>query len=252
MSTEYYCRYCNGEYVAVWNELVLAQRGVRIEPLYSQSRQIAQEIVNRSFANLSYLHNTLIRLGYKFARPGNALREASVEDKRHLEWLEGQYGPLPVIMRAWYERIGCVDFRQHDAQLLGREQSDVAGLGCNCVLVFLSIAECLELQAEFFGNESEPQGIPRGNSQSLFPLGSIASNNDAKGFWLPDESFDVAIYNDGAGDIYFVQEVRMAMEWGGFPFWKVLLRKKKFSTPIGCVPEFRRLLPVLTKDLVQM
>jgi hypothetical protein len=84
------------------------------------------------------------------------------------------------------------------------------------------------------------------------PLGGWASNCEPKGFQLPCSGVDAVIYNDGGGDTYFVDELRSAFRWGGFPFWQRSLKKSDFYSPMEYRPNFEKLLPVLKEGLMEL
>jgi hypothetical protein len=84
------------------------------------------------------------------------------------------------------------------------------------------------------------------------PLGGWASNCDPKGFPLPCFGIDAVIYNDGGGDTYFVDELRSAFQWGGFPFWQWAFSKRRFQPPGVYRPNFEKLLPVLKEGLLEL
>lgn len=252
----YLARYSEGDFVAVWNELIRCGDGIRREPLQSEAKAVAREIVDRAYTNLVVLRSVLLDLGYEFARPERVIVEASSADARWLMDVENQFGPLPIILRLWFERIACVDFRQAQGQLFKTEQTDeqgldVAGLGCNCVLVFLSLPECLSLARGLLRPGCDEFEISSPRQERFLPLGAYASNNVAKGFWLPNQRVDGVYYNDGGGDMYFVDELRNAFASGGFPFWALQFNSRRHVlSPVGNVPNFPKVLSTLTENLV--
>jgi hypothetical protein len=69
---------------------------------------------------------------------------------------------------------------------------------------------------------------------------------------LPCNGVDGVIFNDGGGDTCFVDELRNAFQWGGFPFWKCGLKKATFYSPMEYKPNFEKLLPQLTEGLLEL
>src|SRR6516225_4569410 len=62
-------RYRQGEYEAVWAEL-LAQGGrIRQQPLYDEALAVVRETMRRARANIELLVPRLTSLGYQFAHP---------------------------------------------------------------------------------------------------------------------------------------------------------------------------------------
>jgi hypothetical protein len=160
-------------------------------------------------------------------------------------------GVLPMVARKWYERIKSVDFTQEETQMFSKDGSPcvpVSGLGLHTPLVFLSLPKCLLLQ-EQLSKQAAGVGDDPSELRRFLPLGAWASNSNPKGFTLPCESFDGEFYNDGAGGVYFVEELRATFKWGGFPVWRRLLTGKKQAQPLRCVPSFETILPTLTEGL---
>jgi hypothetical protein len=261
-------RYCNGEHEAVWEELIALGDAVRDSRYFPDAVAVAQQIVHRSCQNLQVLHERLLGLGYEFADPENALRMATPSDLAQLDSIEKRFGPGPIIFRVWYETIGSVNFSQSAGQLqcpeLGKPEPgpDVFGLGSHPVLIFLDLRESLRSWEEEYALFTDPEHarereILRGypieeepEPEAVMFLGGCASTCEGKGFELPNLAIDGVIYDDGAGDTFFVQELREAFRWGGFPFWKRSLEDEEFYSPGEYRPNFARLLPILNRDLI--
>lgn len=263
----YHDRYLQGEHVQVWQELSAIGPAVRTEPLLEEALLVCREIVRRAHHNLRLLHQRLIELGYQFAEEPVALVDAGPAAPAKLAAIEQELGTLPLIARVWYETIASVDFRQADAQRSNQQEfrpyspGDIYGLGSHPVLVFQSLDRCraewLELAAE---NEEFARHVAEtGRGQDdlnpfgpFLPLGGWASNCEPKGFNLPSLGVDDVIYDDGGGPITFVEELRRAFRWGGFPFWRWSLSKSDFYSPFEYRPDFARLLPILREGLVEL
>ena len=244
-------RYTAGEHAPVLGELAARGAEVWAPPLRADAWRVAQEVVDRAYWNLSLLARRLTEMGYEFANPTAVLVLASPGDRARVADVEATQGRLPMILEAWYAKIGSVDFSQAEEQLAGSRSAEggVAGLGMNAVLVIHSPAAALRLQKELQREESETveEGASHG---SFFPIGGCASNCEPRGGNLPSSRFDDVIYNDGGGDITFVDELRSAFRWGGFPFWRHKVERPKKIQGTGPEPDFARLLPKLTEGLV--
>jgi hypothetical protein len=252
MMPSYYTRYRSGECEAVFRELVNRGKGIYEPSVFSDAVSVACEVVDRSLRNLCLLFKRLTDLGYSFQHPEDALVEASPGDAPAIDNVESRMGVLPMVARKWYERIRSVDFTQQETQMFSKDGSQcvpVSGLGLNAPLVFLSIPKCLLLQDQLC-KDAASDGDDPGRFKRFLPLGGWGSNSIPKGFWLPCESFDAEFYNEGAGGVSFVDELRTAFKWGGFPFWRRLLTGKKQAQPVRCVPQFETILPVLTEGLL--
>ena len=250
--TSYYSRYLAGDRVEVWKELV--QLGDHIHShLQADAMDVCREIASRTAINLALLHGRLADIGYRFASPDAAFVEATAQDASALAQVEQSLGQVPLILRAWYERFHSVNFSQDESQLHGEtalsaNPDPVAGLGCNNVLIVLDLQSCLGLRATLIDNESDSESLVR--LQHFLPTGGWASNCDPKGFILPNTGVDGVFYNEGFGNVTFVDELRMAFDAGGFPFWRHLLQTRRRSYPIRVPPDYARLRPILCDELV--
>lgn len=267
--SSYYKRYCDGDCVGVWSELIALGSAVRCEPILSDAVSVAKEIVDRAYRNLCLLHPRLIDFGYEFASPQDALREANDEDRKLLNEVETEFGQMPIIFRAWYERIGSADFCQARSQLwLPKGEikpatgPDIYGLGANPELVYLSLEECLQYRREMIEERAHAfaEAIKHGakidavaDNPRFLPIGGAASDCRPKGISLPNSDVDAAIRNDvgrESAPCHFVTELRAIFQWGGFPSWRILLTTPNFYHPANYRPQFGKLLPQLRQGFV--
>jgi hypothetical protein len=86
----------------------------------------------------------------------------------------------------------------------------------------------------------------------FLPLGGSASNCEPKGFPVPCLGVDAVIYDDGGGPVYFVDELREAFRWGGFPLWGWNLDDPLFYWPGLYRPNFAKILPALREGLLEL
>jgi hypothetical protein len=274
-------RYLAGEHVAVWRELIALGNEACHEPLRSEAVRVCEEIVRRAWQNLRTLHGRLLDLGYEFANPSQALVEAGPAAGAEIDQMEQELGTFPLIARVWYQTIGSVDFGQAERQRFFAFQGDIRppaapevfGLGSGNVLIFQSLEACRAelrhmdaVEAEYFRQMTDAEReqhrqmreeidtaepLPAGRPEEFLPLGGSASNCEPKGFPLPCDGVDAIIDSDGC-DTYFVEELRAAFQWGGFPFWKLLLKQPDFFLPVQYRPNFERLLPILQEGLLEL
>jgi hypothetical protein len=256
-------RYETGGSAAVWPELIGLGASVFEEPLRSVALDICRKIMQRARSNLLKIHGRLVELGYKFAEPDSVMVDAAAEASSAVDSFETEFGTLPLIARVWYETFASVNFSQADDQCRSKEITapagpEIFGLGSHPVLVVQSLeraraeshrmnarrAELLPLYKKDYPDRTWDE-----DSQFL-ALGTSASNCEPKGFTLPCAAIDGVIYNDGGGDTYFVDQLRSAFQWGGFPFWHYV--PKKFSVPFTYRPNFEKLLPLLREGLIEL
>jgi hypothetical protein len=249
----------------VWPDLIGLGASVFEEPFRSVALDICQEIVRRARFNLLSIHAKLLDLGYEFAEPESAVVDAEADASSVVDSFEAEFGAMPLIARVWYQTLASVNFSQAEHQCRSKQITapaapEIFGLGSHPVLVIQSLeharaeahrmnarrAELLPLYKKDYPDRTWDE-----ESQFL-ALGTAASNCDPKGFTLPCVAIDGVIYNDGGGDTYFVDQLRSAFRWGGFPFWHYAPKNKKFSVPFTYRPNFEKLLPLLREGLVEL
>jgi hypothetical protein len=269
----YHGRYLAGDHVAVWRELI-ELGGRAYEPdVFEDALAVCREIVSRAATNLRLLRERLTQLGYQFDHPQEALVEAGPGADAVIQDFEAEFGELPLIARVWYRNLASVDFLQAPSQLINPRTRirnpdpnappppapDVAGLGSHLVLRFWSLetarSDWHKQRAEAAADLEEGKacgGWPPDYPFVFRPflcLGTAASNCEAKGFPLPCRGVDGVIYDDGAGRTYFVDELRKAFQWGGFPYWRRSLTDAEYGLPWEYRPDFARVLPILREGL---
>ncbi|MEZ6134913.1 MAG: hypothetical protein R3C53_08395 [Pirellulaceae bacterium] len=245
-------RYVNGEHLETWAELVNLGSEVYQMRYFDDAVAICREVVDRSLKNLESLKKTLLDLGYMFEHGEACLKVHQKNNFDELLEVQSSLGTFPIILQAWYERIERVDFSQNRTQT--RQPNDesplsVNGLGYGSIIQFNSIKESLRLRAELIAERIE-DGEEPAELLSFFPTGGFGSNSMPKGVQLPSQEVDGILYNEGFGDIRFVDELRMIFGAGGFPYWNRNVKKRFPTSPVPAIPNFPELLPVLTKGFV--
>jgi hypothetical protein len=103
-------RYQNGEYEAVWAELVALGEQVRQGPTLADAQAVARETMRRVRANVETLYGRLKAMGYEFQFPERAFLPPPPDIVTQMDAVERRFGPLPLSVRAWCELVGEVDF----------------------------------------------------------------------------------------------------------------------------------------------
>jgi len=121
-------------------------------------------------------------------------------------------GDLPLSLRAWYSTIGCVN-------LVGRHP-EIAPPGLECDPLFVAPIKCVvdaceAWQEDYAGaKERPPFRMP------ISPPRSVKAGSSAEGshyvITLPSATLEAVIENEPHG-LGFVDYLRLAFEWGGFP-----------------------------------
>ncbi len=253
-------RYISGERVPVWGEMIGFGASIREEPVLSDALAVVREVVDRSHRNLRAIHDRLVGLGYEFANPDAALVEAGPGAVEQVRALEEQLGTFPLLIREWYLRLASVDFSQSRSQEVGPTESCVGGLGFNCTLIMQSLSGCWEQWERLARDHAEDARSARQAGHATFEpeplpaflaLGPSASNCDPMGFRLPNVGVDGVFYNDGAGDTYFIDHLRILFAWGGFPFCRWYSKRRRHHF-LSARPDVEKVLPILKDGLIPL
>jgi hypothetical protein len=243
-STRYRDRYLRGEYEQVWAELLALGEQMREEPLYTDARAVAHEMMLRVQHNLGLLVPRLRELGYVFGYKwavdrGILTPEGAQEIEQHkpflsppsdevgqwIEELERRAGLLPLSLRAFYEVVGGVNFvGSHPVW---------GAYGLDALVV-----ESAEQVVEFddwmhWSEDKDAQGICElpiapDEHHKYFVSGNVYTIR------VPALAADVRL--DGEWhDATFVEYLRTCFYWGGFPGWERLVPSSRSpSCGRGC------------------
>ena len=231
----YLKRYKNGEYEQVWAELVALGGDIRLEPLYSDALAVAHETISRVNTNINTLKERLINIGYKFAPPEALFEIPKARLIEKVTKLEQLAGPIPLSLRVFYEVIGQIGFYgihpSFGVNLAGYEDQDGSWL------------ETLSTEYYDFyynaeaGKLSDPLAIEFPYKEVVLeyyvydflepgkyyiPIApDIYHKADTSGagstlIGFPNQNIDGILHGDWEGR-YFVEYLREAFRWGGFP-----------------------------------
>ncbi|MCR9118856.1 MAG: hypothetical protein NXI22_18120 [bacterium] len=253
----------SGDCERVWRQIVDESRSAN-DP---EAVAVAQETVLRARDNLRTIYERLVELGYDFAEPDDAFVATTPEEAGdELAAIEAEYGALPGLMRIWYSHIRSVNFAQTEAQC-NEPGHILRSLGWNPLAIYLSLGKCRELAEtvharytewhrttmardldDFTRNYMNQCKTPE-EMAGFFPLGSIASNNENKGFMLPCNLIDTTFYNDGELT-HFNEDLRYVILAGCFPrLGSVFFREKAPEFMKFGHPDPDELLAFLSRDL---
>lgn len=124
--SSYYERYLRGEHTEIWDELSQLGNAVYTEPLHADALAVARETMRRAQDVIILLQHRLQALNYRFGvthfepvtcfwledevEPPPPYQAAGIETLETLAALEAPRGRWPLSLRAWFERIACVNF----------------------------------------------------------------------------------------------------------------------------------------------
>ena len=171
---------------------------------------------------LAQVVNTISgRGGHKEAKPDKppALNDPGVflpaapRDAKDLDRVEKKLkGPLPISLRCWYEQVGGVNLMGYHETLnpkAGSESPDPLVIDPFMDAICAWFGEDLEFEE----NEIELPLAPDDISKAF------QSGGDPYAVKLPDSSADGLFLNE-AHNTTFVNYLRIAFQWGGFPGWE--------------------------------
>lgn len=239
-------RYLAGEHEAVWTDLVALGEKVRTDEHAADALAVAYETMHRVEQNVRTLAGRLRGIGYSFVDPSSGggffgLRKAKAHDpfvppasdsaERIAELENAAGGPIPLSLRAFFDVVGAVNFiGQHDS-LSPRDAE-----GAPDPLMVYGIEDAIDcVESGFGGDEDEERTMYVVAPDALHKAN--VSGGDPYMIALPATLADAELEEEPHG-VHFVQYLRIAIGWGGFPGWE----QAKSSLP----PE----LEELRRDLI--
>ena len=222
----FFDRYLEGEHEDVWKELVALGDKVRSEDYAADAMAVAYETMHRVEQNVRLLAERLRALNYRFVYPGSdgslfGLRKAKEHEplaappakvRDQIADLEAQAGgPIPLALRAFFEVVGEVNFNG-DHPSLAPKQSDVAP----DPLMVCSVEEALACVDMYEREEDEPLTLDF--APDALHKANV-SGGDPYSFAVPNGAADALVEGEPHG-VNFVEYLRIAIAWGGFPGWE--------------------------------
>ena len=219
----YLARYVQGEYEQVWRELGALGPTVREEPILIDAYAVACETMRRAGENVRRIIARLGQIGYRFEhaplgtwQPNQRVHTPPAPDvARQVAALQAMVGPLPLSLRAWYEIVG-------DVNLMGRHPAwDERACPDPLVVEGLSAwdseyADWRDQREE--GGGDEPFVLPF--APDYYHKANV-SGGSPYGVVLPCPSADAPVAMEWH-ETTFVDYLRVAFRWGGFPGWERL------------------------------
>jgi hypothetical protein len=227
-------RYREGEYIKVCAELAGLGPLVRDEPWLSDAQAVAVEMVTRARYNVGLLIERLNTLGYRFIDPDRVWVSPDEKQLAMLNIMEKRYGPFPLVVRAWCEIVGSVNFMGAHPKLSKCANFDWGGsekLDCygdplvvwtmsrtrpDLISYFINLVESDEEEAEMEEKMPPPFGLEIGLSAI-----NKAGQSGGGGVYMlvPNAAFDAPLIDsDGYWTgTFFVQYLRDSFKRGGFP-----------------------------------
>lgn len=219
-------RYLAGEHEQVWKELNALGEGVRSDPHAADAMAVAYETMHRVLQNVRLISDRLKGMKYNFVQPGSGgglfgFRKAKahaphvpslggVNDRiAELEAIAG--GPIPLSLRAFFEVVGEVDLNGDHPVLAPKD-----GQFTSDPLMVCGVEDAIAMVESDDRDEDDPllfefapDALHKANISGGSPY-SIA---------LPQAAADALVEDEPHG-VTFVEYLRIAIRWGGFPGWE--------------------------------
>ena len=219
-------RYQDGDFEAVWRDMVALGPDVRKEPFEKATWAVAQETMRRAKHNIELLVGRLKQLDYRFLHEELVYRPCTKEEQQALGEMERHGVIIPLSFRAFLEAVGTVDLiGSHPA--LNPVDGDRARRPGGPILSSdpLEFSGYFELGLLFDGWEDT---ISEDRPTASWEVGGDAEDKTRLGDEERDGCYTVRLPNSAADavlegeahEITFVEYLRLSFRWGGFPGWE--------------------------------
>lgn len=199
---------------ALWSELISYGPAIRDEPLYGDAQAVAHAIMQRARHNVALLIPRLHELGYRFVDPERVWVPPTPATRQMLDDLEEQYGPLPILIRAWFDVVGMVNLmgahpklsRCADVDWDGSDDRDGDPL----------VVEVLPIGIKYMDRHPPFLAFPFAPDSAFKAL---ESGGGSLGILIPNAAFDAPIIDPGRRwtGTFLIQHLQTCFQWGGFP-----------------------------------
>ena len=233
-SLPHFDRYLAGEHEQVWKDLVALGAEARSEAHAADALAVAYETMHRVDRNVRILVERLDRLGYRFVDPGSGFggggllgalfgREPTLHPPHvppgadtakliaRIEKLAK--GPLPLSVRAFFEVVGAVNLTgEHDS--LAPPDSPV--------MPDALVVDGAEGALYWMENVDDEDEDEDGRAICIAPDAFHKSNISGGGPYeiaVPAPVADAPL-DEEPHEVNFVEYLRIAFAWGGFPGWE--------------------------------
>ena len=225
---EWPARYAAGDRATVWQEMREVGEDIRSTGLLAPASEVCDEMARRARHNVEELVRRLTAAGYRFhsndgrrtPMPAHAPPTATAGE--HADWLDEQFGGVPLTMRSWVRLVGDVWLVGTHPDWADADASDPLVLEIEGTVQGESDGEAIQGYFEDEHNgwsewaEEDPDADP-----FVIPLApdalhkSNTSGGDPYGIVLPDRGVDGTW--SGETLVSFVDYLNDVFANGGFP-----------------------------------
>ncbi|MCA8915684.1 MAG: hypothetical protein KDB90_09755 [Planctomycetes bacterium] len=211
-------RYKAGQHELVWEEMQVVGPQIRRSEVVGYAEEVALETMRRALANVETIVEELERLGFDFTHytdgediPIPHRIEADHPDFMPTDEFESAYGTLPLSLKFWWKVVGHV-------QLMGAHPSGEEGLDALCVdgpdrgYIESQYEDWMDWhkedprQAGIFRLDIGPDDLHKDN----------VSGGPPYAIEIPCLTADARLLEEHHNTL-FVNYLRLAFKWSGFP-----------------------------------
>lgn len=219
-------RYRAGEHEQVWKELVALGDEARSDAHAADALAVAYETMHRVERNVRLLAERLKEMNYRFVYPGSGggvfgfgkfkahepLVAPPADIHRQIAELEDQAGgSIPLSLRAFFELVGEVNFNGDHPSIAPKDSAVTPD-----PLMVCSARDAIAMTDADYCDQDDPimiefapDALHKANVSGGAPYSIV----------VPDAGAD-ALVEDEPHNVTFVEYLRIAIAWGGFPGWE--------------------------------
>jgi hypothetical protein len=224
-----FVKYKRDQAKELWTEFLSFGATIRQEPLYTEAQAVARVMMQRARHNIELLIPRLQQLEYHFAQPGEVWSLPTPELITVLDALEQQHGPLPIVLRAWFEIVGFVNFMGSHPKLscyAEHRQDNLSKVHGDPLVVEIwpPYQECLDAydRTGFVASTDDEHRQPVFYEFPFAPdiyFKALESGGGPLCLLIPNPAYDAPILDPGEQwtSTFFLQHLQTSFEWGGFP-----------------------------------
>jgi hypothetical protein len=218
-------RYWNGEYAAVWSDLMLLGPEVRKAPYSEAARAVAQETMRRAAHNVNLLVKRLTQLDYRYSMDLDEVARPCTKQERKLIGACGRKRFwIPLSLQAFLQEAGWVDL-MGSHPVLNPVNNEGRPLFTTDPLQITPYCErnlehCFEEWSGASAEEREPVSWQIGaDADGKSDMLADELPEDFYTIQLPNAAADAGLEGEAHKFTFFVEYLRLSFQWGGFPGW---------------------------------
>jgi hypothetical protein len=184
----------------------------KLAPALARQMQDTRAAIERLVAHLR-------RDGYRFLAPRRAHRPPTKKAERALAKLEAELGPVPPVLRAWWQIVGSVDLRGEDPSWPERAHTEAIAEAPAATRDVWRTDPLVILPPDHLLDDALDDAVPDAPNALVFApdaYGKAGYSGGTLAVWLPAEADDPVIEGGPRGETLRAH-LQRALAWGGMP-----------------------------------